>query len=89
MKTYSLKGCVSRAGYLNNIDRKMPEKRAPSKVGSGGSMGLVKWLAIIVLVILILLALFLPGRGLACAARSLLIGAACASDTSTSMSSMD
>lgn len=48
------------------------EHKAGSKIRSGGSLWLLKWLAIVALLILILLALFLPDRGLAWSAARLL-----------------
>lgn len=49
-------------------------------------MRLIKWLVIVALLILILMALFLPDRGLACAAKHLLTGAGCGAATATSQS---
>ncbi len=42
-----------------------PRARFASKITAGGTLRLMKWLVIIVLLILILVALFLPDRSLA------------------------
>jgi hypothetical protein len=50
---------------LNAGNRHLSRTGISSKSNSGGSLRLMKWLVLIALLVLLLLALFLPDRGLA------------------------
>ncbi len=49
---------------MNATGRNVPRKSASSRKRSGGTLRLMKWLVLIVLLVLLLVALFLPDRGL-------------------------
>lgn len=50
---------------VNASKRDVPQTSLSSRIASHGSFRLMKWLVIVVLLVLLLLALFLPDRGLA------------------------
>ena len=50
---------------MNAREHNVPRQRVPSRNESGRALRLMKWLVLIALLVLILLALLLPDRGLA------------------------
>ena len=50
---------------MNATEHNVPRQRLPSRNESGRAIRLMKWLVLIVLLVLLLVALFLPDRGLA------------------------
>jgi hypothetical protein len=56
---------------LNTTNRHLSRARVSSIDKSGGSVRLLKWLVLVALLVLLLLAIFLPDRGLAAPAQRL------------------
>ena len=50
---------------MKATENNVPRQRVPLKYESGRVLRLMKWLVLIVLLVLLLVALFLPDRGLA------------------------